>query len=203
MSSYDRCSVVMPSPTGFSLSMISVLRETITGPEGVVDMTMNDRGLLTVSTRMFWPRSIGLPSSILRMYRVPPTSLTCFVGASVIRFASFASTFLIFTLSSRPTLALLRMLPSIRMMLFPVSSGYPGQTMPYAFSLLLISMMSPLATPTFSIRSLSSLAMPLPASRWYASATRTTISPLIVHHLFRFQIQVFSSIVDCPLSYIQ
>ena len=97
----------------------------------------------------------------------------------MILFAAFTRVFRSLTLSSMATPALLLIFPSIRSIDLPMSGEYPGWTIAVATLLPSISTTSPGISPSVRIVSVSSRAIPLPASLWYASATRniTDASP--------------------------
>ena len=154
-------------------------------PDGAKDVTTRSI-LLPITFRvMVSPLAMALPSSTCFRYSSPPCSLSCSVGENVIFSAFFAVTFLMPTLSSRETPALRLVEPSILIIPRFASSGAPLSTLATVFLLPSIWTMSPTLMPRMSISSGSSLAIPLPVSPDFSSATLIAFSLTILIPPFR------------------
>ncbi|OPX71927.1 MAG: hypothetical protein A4E38_00827 [Methanoregulaceae archaeon PtaB.Bin108] len=154
--------------------------ETIATPFGVTFEMTRVSGFPITSTRTVWPSITALPLSIRPRYCSPPTRRMGWVGWITTFFAYPTSTLRTRTRSSTPVPALLRTVPSILRIAWPVSWEKPGHTMAVAFFLPWISMASPLTTPSDRIASMLSRAMPRPASSLAASFTITSMESVVV-----------------------
>ena len=186
MSSYETFGTSPLFAAGLSETFTSVVLAISTAsPDGAKDVTIRSILLPITFSVMVSPLARALPSRTCLRYSSPPCSLSCSVGANVIFSAFFAATFLTATLSSRETPALRLVDPSILMIPRFASSGAPLRTFATVFLLPSICTMSPTLIPRMSISSGSSLAIPLPVSPGFNSATLIAFSFTILIPPFR------------------
>src|ERR671924_468389 len=161
--------------TAFALSsetVILVESFTITGPEGLVEITTRSTRCPMTLSGIVSPFVINCPFRYSARYSSAPTILSGSVGANVILLASFDSTLLTSIWSLIPTSSLFLVYPSIRIRPLPLSLLLAGQLRTVVFLPSEDnSNASPLVILSRSITSGSTRAIFLPTSRCSASAT--------------------------------
>ena len=156
------------------LTIISVLLSTITTPLGCVLNMMNGRNppiSAMLGITMESPLTNGLLSRpFLKSSSTPWPNLTLFpagiFGATVIFVANCTFALDTTTLSPIDTPAFDLTMPSIEIVPFPSSSGDARNTLAAVFLFPVISIKSPMSTPSLFLETLSILALPKPTSDW-------------------------------------
>ena len=111
------------------------------------------------------------------MYSCSPATRTSSVGESTMRSAAAASTALADTLSPMPAPRFWRVIPSIRMMPVPTSSGPPGHSFTWVVRPWSSSIICPVLHPADSMTRGSAIPRPVPTNCRGASATRSSALP--------------------------
>src|SRR2546425_2153708 len=162
---------------GFSAILISVSASTRTASApGENDVTTKSNLRPMTLTLITSPRVIARPCRTCAMYCSPPMIRMGSVGASDTFSAGRASAFRNPTLSSIPTPALRRCIPSIRITPRFASSGYPRRTPAAVDFEPSMRTMSPSFNSRIFMTSGSIRTIPPPASAGFASATRRNFS---------------------------
>src|SRR3989441_1093503 len=162
---------------GFSAILISVSASTRTASApGENDVTTKSNLRPMTLTLITSPRVIARPCRTCAMFCSPPMIRMGSVGASDTFSAGRASAFRNPTLSSIPTPALRRCIPSIRITPRFASSGYPRRTPAAVDFEPSMRTMSPSFNSRIFMTSGSIRTIPPPASAGFASATRRNFS---------------------------
>src|SRR5712691_2801085 len=162
---------------GFSAILISVSASTRTASApGENDVTTNSNLRPMTLTLITSPRVIARPWRTCAMYCSPPMIRIASVGASDTFSAGRASALRKPTLSSIPTPALRRCIPSIRITPRFASSGYPRRTPAAVDFVPSMRTISPSFNSRIFMTSGSMRTIPRPASAGFASATRRNFS---------------------------
>src|SRR3989441_6490844 len=154
---------------------VSASTRTASAP-GENDVTTKSNFRPMTLTLITSPRVIARPCRTCAMYCSPPMIRIASVGASDTFSAGRASAFRSPTLSSIPTPAFRRWIPSIRITPRFASSGYPRRTPAAVDFAPSMRTMSPSFSSRIFMTSGSMRTIPRPASAGFASATRRNFS---------------------------
>ena len=157
-----------PRPNPISASSPTILN--ISSKNGLCDIAL--LLVLVPPNETMSPLTTALPRSpCLNIIGLARIRIPSFAGAIIIFFASLTFAFRTEATSPMPVFAFLRIRPSIRIILSPISPGYALSTIATVFLPPCISTISPDRTPTCFMYPESTLTIPLVTSSCIASAT--------------------------------